>query len=131
MDLLHRYTELVFIHILCHIFRNRIGARDDPPVSRCQVRGIRLMKRHIVQIHQNETGCIPHLVGKITACLDAFIVIAHVIAGRIAGHECQTQCIRAVLINDLERIDAVPERLAHFASQRIPDQTMDQNCVER
>ena len=131
MNFLHCYAEFVFIHILCHIFRDCVCARDNPPVNRHQIRGIRLAKRNIVQIHQNKTGCIPHLVGEITARLHAFSVKTHVVAGSIACHKCQAKRIRAIFLNHLERIDSVSERLAHFPSEGIADQAVDQHRVER
>ena len=39
--------------------------------------------------------------------------------------------LRAVFINDLERIDPVPERFAHLSSELIADQTVDQDVMER
>src|SRR5699024_3528422 len=78
-----------------------------------------------------EAGCIPYLVGKVAARLHTLPVETHVISRRISCHQCQTQGIRAVLIDHFQRIDAVSEGFAHLSSLGISHKAVDQYVVER
>ena len=43
----------------------------------------------------------------------------------------EAQRVRAVLVDDLQRIDAVAQRLAHLAPLRVAHKAVDQHGVER
>ena len=81
-------------------------------------------------VHHDETGGIPYLVRKIAARVHLGIGEAHVVAGRVAGDQRQTERVRAVSVDDLQRIYAVAKGLAHLAAELVADQAVDKNRVE-
>ena len=85
----------------------------------------------LIHVHENETGCVPYLVGKIPARLYLLVGIAHIVARCVAGNQRETQCVSAVLVNDLQRVNTVAERFAHLASLLVADKSVNQNRVER
>ena len=113
---LHRNPQLVFVHVLSHIFCKRIDSGQNPAVSRLQQSVFRLLYLVLFHIHQNKTGRIPYFICKIPACFYPFIIETHIISRRISGYKRKPQRIRAVLVNDLQRINSVAQRFAHLAS---------------
>ena len=77
---------------------------------------VRIFPTERIQVHHDEAGCIPHLVGEVTAGLHPLPIEAHIVAGRISGDQRETQCIRAVLINHLQRVNTISQGLTHLAS---------------
>ena len=131
VDFLYRDTELVFVHILCHVFCQRVHRGQDPTVSRRKECVIRFVDNILLHIHKDETGCVPHLVCKIPARFYSLIVETHVVARRVSGHKCKPQRIGAVLVNDLKRINTISERFTHLASLGITHQSVNEHSVER
>ena len=82
-------------------------------------------------VHQSETGSVPDFVGKVTGCLNALPVEAHIVARGVAGNQHEAQCIGAVLINNLQRVDAVAQGFGHLTALAVANQTMDEYLVER
>ena len=68
---------------------------------------------HLVyrKVHEHEARCVPQLVCKVSRSLDLFVREAHIVSGRVACRERKAEGIRAVLLDDLERVDTVAERL--------------------
>ena len=82
-------------------------------------------------IHHDKTGSVPDLVGKVTAGLHALHIETHIVAGRVAGNQGETQGVCAILIDDLQRVDTISQRLTHLPSQGIPHQSVNQYMMER
>ena len=82
-------------------------------------------------IHQDETGCVPYLVCKVSVRFYTLHVETHVVAGRIAGDQRQAQCVRTVFVDDFQRIDTVSEGFAHLASLRVSYKSVEQYCFKR
>ena len=53
------------------------------------------------------------------------------VSGLFASCEGEAQRVRAALVDDLRRVDAVAERLGHLAALRVAHQTVDINRLER
>ena len=85
----------------------------------------------VLEVHQDETGSVPDLVGEVAAGDDLLVAEAHVVTRGIAGGKGEAQRVGAVLVDDLQRVDAVAQRLAHLSALRVADQAVEQNCVER
>ena len=81
-------------------------------------------------IHQDETGCVPYLVCKVSVRFYTLHVETHVVAGRIAGDQRQAQCVRTVFVDDFQRIDTVSEGFAHLASLRVSYKPVEQYSFE-
>ena len=82
-------------------------------------------------VHQSETGSVPDLVSKVTGCLYTLPVETHIVARGVAGNQHEAQGISAVLVNNLQRVDAVAQRFGHLAALAVANQTMDEYLVER
>ncbi len=130
-DLLHCDAQLIALHIAGDILYQGVQLRQDPFVHRLQLGSGRLRHGLAIHVHHDETGGIPHLVGEITAVFYPFIVETHVVPGGVAGDQRKPQGIRAVLVDDLQRVDAVAQGFGHLPALAVPDQSVEQHCVER
>ena len=81
-------------------------------------------------ITRDEAAGVPDLVGEVTHGLAALGVETHIVAGGVAGDEVEAQSVAAVLVDHLQRIDAVAQRLGHLAALIITHQTVDEHSVE-
>ena len=109
INLLYGDTQFKVLHVVGHIADQSIQLGQDPLIHRLQCirsRGGNLLAVHV---HHDKSGGIPHLVGEITGVLYSLIIESHIISRCISGDQCQSQCIRTVLIDDLQRIDAVAQ----------------------
>ena len=79
----------------------------------------------------DEARCVPNLVAEVAGRLYALVRETHIVSGAVAGREGEAQRIRAVLVDDLQRVDAVAERLGHLAALRVAHQTVDKDGLER
>ena len=131
VNLLEGDSQLVLIHVLGNIFCQRVDLGEDPAVSHLQVRKLHIRYRRFLNVHHDETGCIPYLVRKVTACFHTLPIEAHIVARCVTGHQCHTKCIGAVLVDNLERIDTISKGFTHLASLGVAYQTVDQDGVER
>ena len=52
---------------------------------------------------------------------------AHVVARAVSGGQGKAQRVGAVLVDDLQRVDAVAQRFGHLAPLGIPDQAVDEH----
>ena len=107
-------------------------AREDPAVSERVVAflgPIRLVKAF--EVHEHVARCIPDLVREVARALNALPIEAHIVARRVARNEHEAQRIRAVLLDDLDRVDAVAERLRHLAALAVAHEAVDEDVVER
>ena len=129
VQLLCGNTQLILVDIGRDILHQRVVLRQNPLVLHSQL----FRKLNLVngQIHLDKAGCIPDLIAEVAACLDTCLRIAHIISGRVAGCKREAQCIRTVLLNDLQRVNAVAQRFGHLASLLIADQTVNINRLER
>ena len=131
MNLLDSNSEFIVVHVLRNFTSHRIDPRENPAISWREIRPVRLLHISIRKIHHDKPARVPDLVREVPACLNLLPVEAHVISRSIACHECETQRVRAVLVNDLERINAVAERLRHLPALAVADESVDQHMVER
>ena len=125
-------THLVFFHVICYLFGNCVEHGKNPFIRICHLRCRHLCRNfRFLQIHHNETGSIPYFIGKVSACLYSFPIETHIVTRCISGNQCQTQCICSVLVDDFQRINTISQRLTHFSSQGITNQTMEEYGMER
>ena len=94
---------------------------------RCQL-SIGIIALHV---HQRKAGSVPDLVGKVTGCLYALPVEAHIVTRGVAGDQHKAQGVSAIFVNNLQRINAVAQRFGHLATLAVAYQTMDKYLVER
>ena len=101
-----------------------------PAVLRQKRRSLRLHRHGLAEVHLDKARRIPDLIREVSRSFHSLPVEAHVVARRIARHQGEAQRIRAVALNDFERIDAVSERLGHLSALGIAHQTVNQHGVE-
>ena len=82
------------------------------------------------QIHQHEAGGVPQLVCKVAGSLHLLLAVAHIVARGGAVHQHEAQGVRAVLGDDLQRVDAVAKALGHLAALTVADDAVDADGVE-
>ena len=82
------------------------------------------------QVHTNEAGRVPKLVGKVTSRLHFLVGEAHIVSGRVTRGKGEAQSVGSVLLDDLQRIDAVAERLGHLAALGVTHQTVNEHGVK-
>ena len=116
VDLLNRNTEFVFLHVLGNFLRQSIYLGKDPLICLLEFLISRLCDRIITQMHHNETGCIPYLIGKVTAGFYTFVVETHIVTRRITCNKGETKCVCTVFINNLQRVNTIAEGLTHLTS---------------
>ena len=127
-----RFAQLELLQILRHARRRLLAARQDPAVGeRIVLRRRSEARIEVLQIHEHEARGVPQLVREISRRFDALPVEAHVVARRVARNEHEAQGVRTVLVDDLDGIDAVAERLRHLAPLAVAHETVDEYVAER
>ena len=81
-------------------------------------------------VHQDETAGVPELIRKIPGGFDTFRGETHIVSGGVAGHQREPEGVGAVLGDDLQWIDTVPQGFAHLPALGIPDQSVEEDCAE-
>ena len=142
VDFLDRDAQLEFVHVIRDSGNSLIHAGQDPFVLRADTRGhlVRvdeglksrfLGRTFLGKVHHDKSGRVPDLVGEVSVGDDSLVVEAHIVAGRVAGDQRHAQRVRAVIRDDLQRINAVSEGLGHLASLGIPDKAVEKNALKR
>src|SRR5262245_46267953 len=71
--------------------------------------------------HLPEAACVPELVAEIFSALDPLLLEPDVLTLRRNGNDAETQSVGAILVDEIERVRRIAERLRHFAADRITD----------
>ena len=94
-------------------------ARQDPTILHRQggfaLRGHGI-KTLASQIQQHKTRCVPDLVAEAIALFEAVRRQLHILTFLGQQHEAVAHRIRTVLLDHLDRVDAIARRLAHAAA---------------
>ncbi len=70
------------------------------------------------------------LLAKLRLAMHLLVAEAHVVARAVAGGQGEAQRVGAVLVDDLQRVDAVAQGFGHLAALRVPDQAVDEHGLE-
>src|SRR5213078_971866 len=73
----------------------------------------------------------PEFCREVTAFFYLFLVEANVLAGGRDAHQTKSQAVGAVLVDQLERIGRIAERLRHFAALPVANNAGKENVVKR
>src|SRR4029077_15154202 len=68
---------------------------------------------------------------KVSAFLDLSFVEPNVLSRRRDAHQTKSQPVRAVLVDQLERIGRIAERLRHFPALTVTNDAGEENVVKR
>ena len=130
VELLDGNAQLEFLQIVGNFLGHVVQSADNPLVF--QLQGFGQSVGHIVavNVHEDKAGSVPNLVGKVPAGGHLFVGEAQVVSGAVAGHQSKAQGVRAVLLNDLQGVDSVAQRLTHLAALCIPHQAMEEHGLK-
>ena len=119
------------------VLRGRTNPRKHPPIFERQVAldfG-EWPHRGVAQAQQHEAARIPDLVREVASVrespLDVLVVEADVGAHRGLAHQGVAHGVCPEGVHDLERIDAVAQRLGHLASFHVADGSVQIHLGER
>ena len=82
-------------------------------------------------MHLAESRDVPKLGGEIATFFDLFFVKANVLTARRDPHQAKPQTVRAIFVDQLERVRRIAQRLRHFASQLIANDPGKKNVAKR
>ena len=130
VELLNGDSELESLKIIGNLFDEVVIEAEHPLILERKLIG-QTRFFGAVEVHKDKACGVPELVRKVAARFDLFVGISHVVSGAVAVGKSEAQGICAVFVNDLERIDAVAERLRHFSAQLIADESVDEDGIKR
>ena len=131
--------QIVFLHGFRDVFCSVVDSGNDPLVlilkrgliQICQICHLAEIAVFVLQVHDNEPGCVPQFIGKVSGGFQLVRLESHVISRCDACGQHEPQCIRTVLIDDLQRVDPVAQGFAHLATLCVAHQTVYIHMVER
>src|SRR5205823_12542610 len=82
-------------------------------------------------VHLTETRRVPQLRGKVPPFFDLFFVEANVLPARRNSHQAETQTIRSVFRNQIERVGRITKRLRHLATLLVANDPGEEHVVKR
>ena len=111
IELRDSHAQLEFLKVIGNFLNKVVVKADDPLILESEVCGQLALDILVADIHQNESRSVPQLVGKVAARADLLVGESHIVAGAVARGKSEPKCIRTVLVDYLERINTVAERL--------------------
>src|SRR6266516_2443357 len=81
-------------------------------------------------MHLPKATGVPKFGREVAPFLDLLFIEADVLAAWGNAHETKTQTIRAILLDQLERVGRVTKRFGHFATVLVADQPSEINIVK-
>src|SRR5437588_8928660 len=82
-------------------------------------------------MHLPEPRRVPKFGREVAAFFNLFFVEANVLTARRDPHQTEAQTVCAILVDQIERIGRIPERLRHFPSLLVANDAGEENVVER
>ena len=81
--------------------------------------------------HLAEAAGVPELVAEVLAALDPLLLEADVLALGRDRDDAEAQAVGAVLVDQVERVGRIAERLRHLAALRVADDAGEIDVPER
>ena len=131
VKLLTRNAQLKCFEVLVYFLGKGVELAYYPLILHCKIFGETCELEVIGQVHHDKSGSVPQLVCKVSGSLYLVLDVAHIISGSIACCKHKAESVCAVLVDDLQRVDAVAQRLGHLSALRVSYQTVDKNGIER
>src|SRR5260370_17893641 len=82
-------------------------------------------------MHLPKTRDVPEFCREVSAFLDLLFVVTNVLPSGRNPHQTKSQSVGAILIDQLERIGRITQRLRHFPAERVANNTDKENVAER
>ena len=130
VQLVDRNTQLELLQVVGDSLHQLVVAGQDPLVLQLKVGGQGQGDVALGKVHQQETGGVPQLVGKVTGSLHLVGHIAHIVSGAVTGSQHKAQGVGTVLVDLLQGIHAVAQGLGHLATLAVTHQAVNQHGLE-
>ena len=119
------------------VFREQVGNGGSTLAELCgeplrgllRSGGLREIFVHLPSLNQAES--VPNLVAEITTLLTKRFVEEDVVAGRCGKHHAHAHTVCAKLVDEIEGVGGVAQRLRHFATQLVTNDTGEVDILER
>src|ERR1043166_5199095 len=82
-------------------------------------------------VHLAKPRDVPEFRREVSAFLDLSFIEPNVLSRRRDAHQSKSQAVRAILIDQLERVGRIAERLRHFAALAVANDAGEENVVKR
>ena len=110
-QVLNRDSKLECLEVCGDVFDNVVVEAEHPLVLDRQIFGKNRLVEVLGEIHQDIARCVPQLVCEVAGVCNLLLCPAHIVSGRVACNQRKAKRVRAVLVDDFERVNAVAERL--------------------
>src|SRR6266487_5764378 len=81
-------------------------------------------------MHLTEPGNVPEFCREVAAFLNLSFIEANVLSRRRDAHQTESQAVGTVLVDQLERIRRIAERLRHLAALAIANNAGEENVAK-
>ncbi len=119
------FVELVGFEAGGHARGGALGFAGDPAVERVlDAAGIEVVLAHAL-VHFGEAGGVPELGREVAIAFDG--LLGELDVATLGGHarEREAQCVGAIGVDDVERVDDVALRLRHLLPLLVADEGVD------
>src|SRR5947207_15595298 len=82
-------------------------------------------------LHLTKTRDVPEFRRKVSAFLNLSFIEPNILASGRDAHQTKSQAVGAVLVDQLERIGRIAERLRHLAALPVANNAGKENVVKR
>lgn len=129
--------EVVLLVAVRHVVHHRVHLAHDPPLGERQAREARrvaelgageraaLLGGHLLEVQEDELPGVPELVRQVAVRPEALEGQVQVHPKRRARREGEAQRVGPLLLDDVQRVDHVPEGLGHLAALRVADEAVE------
>jgi len=130
VNLLCGKVQVKRIKVARHFLCDGVQAVENPLVRHVKRGAVDLARRFFAQVHQHKARGVINLVAEVARRFHLLAVKAHVVSRAVAGDEAEAQRIRAVILDDLQRVDAVAKGFGHLPSKLVAHDAVDVNRAE-
>ncbi len=85
----------------------------------------------ILNVHNDESGCVPEFVGKVSGSYHSLVLITHIVARGYARSQHESQSVGSVFVYLQQRIYAVAEGFAHFSALGVSHEAVNIYILKR
>ena len=103
-------SDFVFIKVYGDFLDNVVESCENPLIRAVESRWQRQIVV-VLYIHNHESRSVPKFIHEVSATLDFAVGKSRIAAGRNTRCKRESESVRAVLVDDFERIDTVSEAL--------------------
>ena len=128
---LRRKAQFELVEVFRDVLHQRVQLRKHPFVRHRQRGGQAGPDSPPVRFIITKRAAFHSLLAKLRLAFTFSSEKRMSLPGAGARHQRQAQRVRAVLVDDLQRVDAVAQRFGHLAALRVAHQAVDEHGIER